>query len=263
MNVLNWELDVLSRAVAYQNLSGASSHVGISQPQLSRIVAKLETETKLSLLSRESKRHAVWTPEAYKLADLYRRIFRDFSVEAQGLREGALQSIVRIGILEGQADVALAACRNLFLSGKFSMIELDVYDLPDLEERYFGGRLDLVFTLREPGRKKPKYLRVIGYQTVDLHGSSSGIEVRSLFEQATAKGPNRGKSQKKNEQSERIFTSNSLAIRERWIRDHNGFGNLPSKIHTVKKRVANELPVLLIGNDGLGQGLWDLVLKAV
>ena len=52
MDHLNWELSVLNRSVAYNNLSGASQHVGLSQPQLSRIVAKLEDRWNLVDVAR-------------------------------------------------------------------------------------------------------------------------------------------------------------------------------------------------------------------
>jgi len=71
MEHFNWELSVLSRAVAYQNLSGASQHVGLSQPQLSRIIQKLEAQWSVVLLDRSAKRKACWTPAAYKLARVY------------------------------------------------------------------------------------------------------------------------------------------------------------------------------------------------
>ncbi|MHA0112066.1 LysR family transcriptional regulator, partial [Klebsiella pneumoniae] len=68
-----WDLSVLTRATQYANLSIAADHVGISQPQLSRIVAKLEDQLGLILLDRESRRKSAWTPAAHRLADIYSR----------------------------------------------------------------------------------------------------------------------------------------------------------------------------------------------
>lgn len=263
MNYLNWEFEVLGRAVAYQNLSGAASHIGLSQPQLSRIVAKIEAETGLILLNREVKRQAVWTAGAYKVAELYQRAQREFFADLQALSEGAVQTVLRIGTLEGLAEVAMGICEKLFAASKLKMIELHVYDLSDLEEKYLGGRLDLIFTLREPGRKKPKYQKTLGYQTINLHGSENGIEVRSLYEQTSHEGGGRGRPAKKRERPERVFASNSLAIRARWIQDFNGFGNLPSAIHSSKKNTTNELPALLIGGGSLTRDLWGQIVKAV
>src|SRR5690606_13535732 len=64
---LNWDLTVLSRAIQYNNLSGAAQHVGISQPQLSRIVSRLESELGVPLLNRETRRHSTWTAQAHRI----------------------------------------------------------------------------------------------------------------------------------------------------------------------------------------------------
>ena len=56
MEYLSWDLAILSRATHYPNLSIASTHVGLSQPQLSRIVAKLEEQYGVQLLDREARR---------------------------------------------------------------------------------------------------------------------------------------------------------------------------------------------------------------
>ena len=55
---LHWEMSVLSRAVAYPNLSGAASHVGLSQRQLAlrmsvprTYVSKIENEKATPTLS--------------------------------------------------------------------------------------------------------------------------------------------------------------------------------------------------------------------
>ena len=55
MQNFSHEFSVLRRAVAYKNLTAASQNIGISQPQLSRIVAKLEQELDVKLLNRDRK----------------------------------------------------------------------------------------------------------------------------------------------------------------------------------------------------------------
>src|SRR5947209_3185861 len=68
---LNYPLSVLAKAVAYRNLSSASLHVGLSQPQLSRLISQIEKELGVELLDRKVKRKSSWTPQAMKLAELF------------------------------------------------------------------------------------------------------------------------------------------------------------------------------------------------
>jgi DNA-binding transcriptional LysR family regulator len=83
MERISHELSVLTRAVAYKNLSGASQHVGLSQPQLSRIVKKIEETFSIVLLDRGAKRNATWTPTAHRLADFYLKKMRVFERELE------------------------------------------------------------------------------------------------------------------------------------------------------------------------------------
>ena len=53
---LAYELSVLVKAVQHKNLSAAAVHVGLSQPQLSRLVAKIEHELNIILLDRTARR---------------------------------------------------------------------------------------------------------------------------------------------------------------------------------------------------------------
>jgi LysR family transcriptional regulator, transcriptional activator for aaeXAB operon len=68
---LHWPLSVLARAVHYKNLTSASSHVGLSQPQLSRLVSQLEKELNVTLLDRSARRKSGWTPAAHRVAQIY------------------------------------------------------------------------------------------------------------------------------------------------------------------------------------------------
>ncbi len=89
---LHWELSVLSRAVAYQNLSSAAMHIGTSQPQLSRIISKLERELKTVLLDRTSRRKSGWTLAALRLAELYMKSERRLEHDIKGLLMGEAQT---------------------------------------------------------------------------------------------------------------------------------------------------------------------------
>ena len=88
MERFSTELSLLSKAIAYPNLSTASVQIGVSQPQLSRTIMKLEHELKVVLLERQSRRHSTWTPMAYKLAEMFLEISLKFDSKIKKLLKG-------------------------------------------------------------------------------------------------------------------------------------------------------------------------------
>src|SRR6476619_4490077 len=126
MEYLSWDLSILSHAVAYPNLAGASAHVGLSQPQLSRIIAKLEAETGLTLLDRETRRKSSWTPAAYRLAEIYAKTFSNFRAELAGVEGTAFPDHLRIGTLEGLLPQAMPFCKSLLDETDAMVVDLMV-----------------------------------------------------------------------------------------------------------------------------------------
>lgn len=251
---LNWELSVLSRAVAFANLSGAAAQIGISQPQLSRIVAKIEADLSINLLDREAKRKSSWTPEAQKLAEIYSNMLMRFRTDVHRLAESTAPTTIHIGALEGMRDAAYRLCDAMYKQHSVNLVELIIEDLDILEERYYKGTLDFLFSLREPNRKKPKRSHIIGYQSV-VHQGQSGIEVLSTFEYATQM------TTMKRTPGKKRFVSNSLTARRHWIDTRDGHGTLPSDIYQKPKKKDGEMPVLLIGSDLLPEDVWSQALK--
>ena len=98
---LHWELTVLSKAIAYKNLSGAASPIGLSQPQLSRIVAKIEAELEIVLLDRSARRKSGWTPIAFKLAETYTKFSRSLDSAIHGVTAEREPKYLKAGTLEG------------------------------------------------------------------------------------------------------------------------------------------------------------------
>lgn len=252
---LNWELSVLSRAVAFANLSGAAANIGISQPQLSRIVAKIEGDLSIILLDREAKRKSSWTPEAQKLAQIYIHLLTRFRTDVHRLTEGTAPTTLHIGALEGMLNAAMKLCDDMYKNASVNLIDLVIADLDALEERYYKGGLDFLFTLREPGRKKPRRSYTIGYQSIVVHGEEPGVEVLSAFEYATTM------TTLKRTPHIRRFVSNSLMARERWIHTRHGHGELPSDIYAKPKKKDRELPAILIGSDLLPESFWMQAVK--
>src|SRR5687767_8588247 len=96
---LSYSLSVLARAVAFRNLSAAASHVGLSQPQLSRVVARLERELGLELLNRQVRRRSYWTPQALQLAETFDRSHRRLEASIRALQSRQMPKQIHFGTL--------------------------------------------------------------------------------------------------------------------------------------------------------------------
>ena len=251
---LHWQLSVLSKAIHYKNLSGAASHVGLSQPQLSRIISRLEGELGVVLLDRTARRKSGWTPVAFKIADTYFQSSRKLTASLQQLTSEDQVAHLSIGILEGLVSLANTFCSHLFEDLKVQTIELNVYDLNELEEHFEKNEIDLIFTCREPGKHKYKFLKNLGYQNIDRTGPPEGPKVFSQFEYANHL--NARTSRKGAESTRRpILISNSLAVRRTWIEDYGGIGFVPSEVRR-KQSSTDDVPVYLIGSDLVNPALW-------
>ncbi|MGZ3694815.1 MAG: LysR family transcriptional regulator [Bdellovibrionota bacterium] len=255
MERISHELSVLARAVAYKNLSGASQHVGLSQPQLSRIVKKIEETFSIVLLDRGAKRNATWTPTAHRLADFYLKKMRVFDRELETLLLASQTRQLQVGTLEGLAGMALPFVNLLLEKVKVRLVEIDVYDLDRLEELFSRGELDLVFTSREPGRKKYLYSHTLGYQSLDKVNSNAHFSVMSTYEY--------GSKREKLKDVERLLISNSLVIRRDWFKRFGGTGTIPSEPRTEKRGSLDTEPIIMIGSDTLSPKVWqELILSA-
>lgn len=260
---LSWELSVLERCVSFPNLSVAAAHVGLSQPQISRIVKKLEETFELELLDRSSRKHSHWTPKALKLAVEYRQVDKEFHERLLILQNKNSQSKIRIGTLEGLGRLASRLAHNFMQAEVTNEIELNIYDLNELTERFMNNELDLIFTSREMGRRKFPIWRLIGYQSLDINGSpSSNIIAESPSEEKNLKidlSNNKGA-----KQNQKIFISNSLALRRYWIENLGASGRVPSELVAgpkggTKKRALE--PVYILGGHHL-QGKSDEIINS-
>ena len=254
MTQLFYELSVLSKAVAHKNLSSASRHVGLSQPQLSRIIKKIEENFSVVLLDRATKRFATWTPAALKLSDFFNRKMRAFDNELESLVLKTQTKQLVVGTLEGLIPVALPAVKSLFEVG-IRLVELDVFDLDRLESLFSRGELDLIFTSREPGRRKFNYVQTIGYQAIETVQSNSRFQIFSTYEYGAKGEPPR--------QDARVLISNSLQIRMDWLARFGGTGTLPSEPSRKAKSKKETEPVLMVGSDTLSKSIWDQLGKMI
>lgn len=247
-----YELSILAKAVAHKNLLGASQHVGLSQPQLSRIIKKLEATYSVVLLDRSAKRNAAWTPSAYSLATFYTRKMRGFDRDMEALLQQSQTKQIVVGTLEGLIDVALPFIHHLLDAG-VHLAEIDVFDLDRLESLFSRGELDVIFTSREPGRKKYSNCLELGFQSIDPVETNPKYRVISTFEY--------GKWKKDQESHEKILISNSLAIRRSWFQKFGGLGTLPSEPKKKQNSKRDTEHIYLLGSDTLSPNLWTELKK--
>lgn len=251
---LLWELSVLSRAVVFKNLSEASRPLRISQPQLSRLVARIEQELSVSLLDRSSRRNSAWTPLAQRMGVAYREQLESASLRLERVARESEPRAISIGTLEGVADVAAAMACRLLSAPFMHEVTLMVGDLTDLESQFLKGDLDLLLSFREPGTRKFRYRLELGYQTLDRKGlAGATIQALSPFERQLL---NRRVRRPKEVSGKQLIT-NSLIVR-RWAIDRGiAAGNVPSPISD--QRLPGGVPVILLGQETCTPGVWNLV----
>jgi len=250
---LFWDLSVLSRAVLYSNLSSASRHIGLSQPQISRIVKKIEEELDVQILDREAKRKSAWTRTALDISDQFTKGSKELTKKVESAAKTFNQNEIRIATLEGLSPLAISLSHELLATNHFERVDLDVHDIGDLEDHFLRGHYDVIFTFREPGNRKFRYIQELGYQRLQTVEKSKDVFVGNHLEARTLDN-------KKNKIKRKYLISNSLLIRREWLEKWGGHGNLPAEIHPNKVESQRDQLVLIVGADDLPRSLWDIIL---
>ena len=259
MDNLHHELLVLSKAVNYKNISTAATNIGLSQPQISRIIARLESNLEVKLLDRGSKRNATWTEPAHRLAEIYKRRMRSLNSEIQQIVGDQMPRFLQVACLEGLLYYASAMCHELLQQTPLEGIELNVYDLSVLEERFVKHKLDLTITSREPGKKKYIHNKLLGFQSLEKQGQSKGFEVLSTFEHNLVSA----RMYKKTNSQRKYLISNSLSVRRQWIEEFGGEGIIPSQLTREKLNHGQQTPVFLLAQDDIHPQIWEFAKKSV
>lgn len=254
MQMLYYELGVLAKAVHFKNLSAAALHVGLSQPQLSRIIAKIEDELKVVLLDRSAKRKSGWTPVAMNLSEIFEKNSRRMETEIHAVSNDQMVAELHIGTLEGLASLALKTTKACFEKVGVRKISLDIYDLSELEANFLSGNLDLIFSSKSPGRQKFRHSEEVGYQDFEEIRTNRTFGLFSTFEYNRMKG-------KDAEIFEHMLISNSLAIKKEWFRTVGGTGKIPGEPR--KGRAKDKEQVLMVGSELLSPVLWEKITEAV
>lgn len=249
------ELSVLSKAIHFKNLSAAALHVGLSQPQLSRIIAKIEDELKITLLDRSAKRKSGWTPIAFDLAQIYEKSIKRLETDLVGVTNTQLVNELHIGTLEGLYELSMKAAKNCFDQIGIKKITIDIYDLNELEAHFLSGDLDLIFTSKIPGKQKFKHLLEVGFQNLQRVSTSRRYLALSSFEFGRSKG-------KETHEFDHILVSNSLALRKDWLKSQGGTGLLPSDIVSDLKKLRGkeQESVFMIGSEMLNPKVWTTLI---
>jgi LysR family transcriptional regulator, transcriptional activator for aaeXAB operon len=249
---LTYELSVLAKAVQHKNLSAAAVHVGLSQPQLSRLVGKIEAELKIVLLDRSARRKSGWTPVAHDLALTFTKGIGRLQSEIMAVAQDSETTELRIGTLEGLSAIAMQFTDQCFKKLKIKTAHLDVLEYRELDSQFLSGNLDLIFTARIPSKQKFKYELEVGYQQIDQIATDKDIRVLGSFEYS-------GLDKKELDEVKNILVSNSLSIRKHWLEEIGGTGALP--VDAKKGRGKGHFPIFLLGNDLLSPKLWTQIAE--
>lgn len=246
MQPLYASLEILSKAIKYKNLTGASLHIGLSQPQISRHINKLEEDLQLNLLFRGSKRHSVWTPAAHELAAVFERSHQKLTHSIQELQLDSQPTQLHIGTLEGLYYLATHLAHWVLENTTTKVVQVDVFDQHEMEAQFTSGELDMSFTSRIPSKQKLKHVLELGHQSFEDYDSNKDYRVYSAYENTQDRRQHRRK----------LLVSNSLGVRKQWLESYGGKGRLPGQLS--KK---GELPVLLIANDLINPYIWEQAEK--
>lgn len=257
MNSSNERLSILSNCIIYRNLTAASKHVGLSQPQLSRIIKQLESELGVVLLDRTSPRHSTWTPQARGVAEIYIKAEKSLGADLGAYLEGSLQKDIKIGCLEGLSSLGVDCVAKLLNETHVERVTLNLYDLNQLEAKFLSADLDLAFTSRTPGSKKFGFEKDLGFQVLrKIKDRESDIQILSSYEDFGVKA-------RKNRSASgfsKKLVSNSLAVRKLFQNTYGGEVLLPSKVSQKKEK--DSVPVLLLGQDSLSKIVWDKLTES-
>jgi molybdenum-dependent DNA-binding transcriptional regulator ModE len=252
MHDVHYRLSILAKAIHHKNLSSAADHVGLSQPQLSRVIGKLEEELQVVLLDRSVRRKSGWTTSARQLSEVFVQNEFQLNSAIQKILGTQLYSTLRVGALEGLATLAMYYVRALFNETEIKEIHLDIFEISELESRFEARELDLIFSFKVPGRQKHENSLEVGYQSITSIDNDGEFLVYSPYEFSQQKI-------KEKKLTKKVFLSNSLFLRKQWLKKFRGTGFSPSRI--LLKPSEGKFPLYLVGSELLSPQLWDRVLN--
>ena len=155
-----------------QSFAKAASTLYISQPAVSKSVAKLEEELGLTLLERHGGQLRL-TPAGRSLFDFFVKMNNDYQDTLASVRQfaGASTQTIRIGCPDTwNPDFFYDQLVHHFHSGNPSVsLEIDGFPLPDLFSRLLSDKLDFLLTYET---QRPKQY---GYTVRQITETSCGV----------------------------------------------------------------------------------------
>ncbi len=249
-----WPLTVLAKSIHYKNLTAASKFVGLSQPQLSRLISKLEDEFNIILLDRTVKRKSSWTPIAFKLAEIFVHSQRQLEADIRSQLLDDIPKELHIATLEGLSEYSIALCKYLLDSTAVNKIHVHVWDQLEIEQRFSRGELDFIFTFQVPGKQKLSHSIPLGYQTIDPVNINNKYQILSTYEfNRLHEG--------EPEIQDKYLISNSLSLRNLWLSEYGGRGYNPSPLLKNKPKSKDFVTIYLIGKEMTNKKIWDSIKK--
>ncbi len=252
MQDLHYRLSILAKTVQHKNLSAAADHVGLSQPQLSRVISKLEEDLQIVLLDRGVRRKSGWTESAIKIAEVFHQNELQLHNSIQKVMGKQLFATLRVGTLEGLSLLAMNFVRLIYNEIEIKEIHLDIFEISELESKFESGDLDLIFSFKVPGRQKYQNVLEVGYQSIRQIDTDGDFLVYSPYEFSQYKIKGKKANRK-------VFLSNSLYLRKQWLKKFRGSGFSPSKI--ALSRSEGTFPLYLVGSDLLSPQIWEQIIK--
>ena len=143
------QIEVFLMAAKYQNLSRAASELYISQPSLSKHIAKMEKEIGASLFQR-TNRGVVLTKEGEELYARLDFVYHRFRVNVEEIcAYNTRRDTLRIGSLNRQIpyDVASEQTQAYCLQHPEQSLYLERFDARSLRDKLLSEELDLIVTL--------------------------------------------------------------------------------------------------------------------
>jgi hypothetical protein len=249
---LTYELSILAKAVQHKNLSAAAVHVGLSQPQLSRLMGKLESELNVVLLDRSARRKSGWTQVALDLSMTFTKGIGRLQSEILAVAQDSEVTELRIGTLEGLSGIATQFVEQCFSKLGIHTVHLDVLEYRDLDSQFLSGNLDLIFTARTPSKQKFKYELEVGYQQLEQISTNKDIHLFGSFEYSAL-------DKKELSKVKNVLVSNSLSLRRQWLQQFGGTGSLP--VDAKKGRGKGHFPIFMLASDLISPKLWAQICE--
>jgi DNA-binding transcriptional LysR family regulator len=141
------DIDYLASVAEHRNIGRAAEAVGLTQPALSRAIARLEALAGQPLFTRHPKGVEL-TPAGDALLKHALRIrieYGDAMRELQQMKTGQL-GLLRVGYSPSvDEDIVIAATRQLVIERPAARLKLTQSPLQDLLEQLVRGELDVIF----------------------------------------------------------------------------------------------------------------------